>query len=602
VFAGCLAYSNSFSGPFIFDDKYTITERIPTLFSEEHPWRLMAEDDRPLMSVINGAQYAVFGLQIWSYHAVNLLIHLLAGLTLYGFLRRTFLTPRLRDRFGASAHVLAFVITLLWLLHPLQTQSVTYISQRAESLAGLFSFLTFYALVRSSEGSRGRMWCELAVLFSALGLAVKETTVVVPFLCFVYDRIFLSQSLRGLVRKRWGMYLGMALMGIFLVKRIEKVLGLGFDVASEGIFMHTHAVGLLVDSATPLQYALSQPGVILHYLSLALWPGPLCFDYLWPVASTMVEILPGCLVIGSLLILTIIALIRKPPLGFIGVWFFIQLAPRSSIVPIADLAVEHRMYLPVLSVIALGVFGWLALTRFLERRGSMSSTFNVRLSWALFVVIALALGARTFVRNFDYRTEISIWRDTIEKRPSNSSALNNFGAALMNEGRLEEAIGYVRKAHEINPRDGIVYSNLAAYLVSQEARKASPDRKKLFTNIGAAQIHRAKLHKGIAKLEEVLTLDPNYEKALYNVGVAHLRRREPATATAYFERVLEQNPDHFKALNNLGALRFSEGAYGQAVELYERALDLEPDHPEIVRNLRMAQARKTKEGAGLTQT
>jgi len=268
--------------------------------------------------------YALGGLEVWGYHAVNLLIHLLAALTLYGLLRRTFLSDRLKERYGDVSESLAFATSLLWLLHPLQSQSVTYLIQRAESLMGLFYLLTLYAVSRSNTS---KAWPRIAILTCALGMATKEVMVTAPILCLLYDRIFLASSFKEIFQKRLHLYLGLgASWGILAGTYLDQVAS---DIA--------RAVGF--HKITPLDYALTQPGVILHYLKLSFWPHPLCLDYLWPIAKSSQAIFPPLLAIGVLVVATLTALRRRPEVGFLGVAFFLILAPTSSVMPRARSAV-----------------------------------------------------------------------------------------------------------------------------------------------------------------------------------------------------------------------------------------------------------------------
>ena len=180
IVAGLLAYHNSFTGPFIFDDTFSIKEN-PTI---RHLWPIwqslspphrggLAVEGRPVINLSVAINYALGGYAVWGYHAFNLMVHILAGLTLFGLVRRTLVQPRLRERFGSVANELALATAVLWVVHPLQTESVTYIIQRAESIMGLFYLLTLYCFVRGVESRRRGLWSGLSVTACALGMASK---------------------------------------------------------------------------------------------------------------------------------------------------------------------------------------------------------------------------------------------------------------------------------------------------------------------------------------------------------------------------------------------------------------------------------------------
>ncbi len=275
VAAGLLAYSNSFTGSFIYDDAPSILGN-PTI---RHLWPIwqplspphkggITVEGRPLVNLSLAVNYALGGLDVWGYHALNLAIHLLAGLTLLGIVRRTLLQPKLRERFGAAANELALAVAVLWVVHPLQTESVTYIVQRAESLMGLFYLLTLYCFIRGAESPRPRAWYSLCVTACALGMASKEVMVSVPLMVLLYDRTFVSGSLREVWRQRWPLYLALASTWILL----------GYLMFFTGSFGNA-VINAKENGIAWWKYLLTEPGVILYYLRLAAWPYPLCFDY-----------------------------------------------------------------------------------------------------------------------------------------------------------------------------------------------------------------------------------------------------------------------------------------------------------------------------------
>ena len=301
---------------------------------------------RPLLNLSLAVNYAISKLDVWSYHATNLAIHLLGSLLLFGILRRTFLLPAMRERWGAAATPLAFVIALFWAIHPLQTESVTYISQRAESLVGLFYLLTLYCFIRGVDSARADgSGIRGAALACLLGMASKEVMVSAPLIVLLYDRTFLAGSFREAWRRRGRFYV--ALAGTWLL--------LGWLVISAGGRGGTAGFGVGISWWA---YLCTQFGAIVHYLRLCVWPHPLLLDYGTGTAHGVWEILPYAIVLGLLGAATVAALWRWPKVGFLGAWFFAILAPTSSVVPVATQTVaEHRMYLPLAAVLTGLVVG-----------------------------------------------------------------------------------------------------------------------------------------------------------------------------------------------------------------------------------------------------
>jgi len=428
-----VTYANSFSGPFIFDDLKWITENAHV----RQPWPLwdalqppygIAGTGRPLVCLTLALNYAVSGLEPWSYHAVNLAIHASAALVLFGIVRRTLQGPRLRERFATRASDLAVAIAILWAVHPLQTESVTYVIQRMESLMGLFLLLTLYCVIRGHDSPRRLWWYGAAVACCALGMGTKEGMAIAPIIVLLYDRIFLADSWAEVWNQRSGLYLGLAATWLILISLV---------------IMNKARGGHLTDLAvvSPWRYAQNQFGAIAHYLRLAFWPDGLCLDYGWQASSLPKSwILLGAIIVWTLLLATGWALERVPTLGFLGAWFFLTLAPSSSVFPIQDLIAERRMYLPLAAVVSfIAIAGWIAVTS-LSHRFRWTGAARASACLVLTALVVGALAWRTAERNHNYRSGIAIWTDTTQKRPQNPRAWNNLGHSYDRGGQLNSGI------------------------------------------------------------------------------------------------------------------------------------------------------------------
>ena len=380
--AGIWAYDTSMAGVFLFDDAPAIMDNphIRTL------WPLTVSMNAPAGSTLTGRPVAgltfainyafapayakdamspeslrmpsdhedPFYANVWGYHAVNIFIHLMASLLLFGIVRRSLRTSKLRERFGSASTVLGFFAALIWLLHPLHTESVTYIVQRVESLAGLFYLLTLYCAIRASEAEgRANWWTAASVAACALGMASKEIMVTAPVAVWLWDFVFLD----GRAPARWRLYAGLgatwAVLAAVLVSSAEAQSALQLLVSSEG---QARSLDFSL-GWTRWSYLCTQAGVIVHYLRLAIVPVPLVFSYFdWAPARSLVSVAPQAALLAALLGFSVVALVRRRPLGFLGAWFFLILAPTSSVVPIpTEVAAEHRMYLPLAAVVTLAV-------------------------------------------------------------------------------------------------------------------------------------------------------------------------------------------------------------------------------------------------------
>jgi tetratricopeptide (TPR) repeat protein len=437
ILAGLLAYSNSFTKAFVFDDTVWITGN-PDISSLS---RSMAGGSRPVVRVTLWLNYALGGLNPTGYHAVNLAVHVLAGLTLYGLIRRTLLLPRFAGRYERDAPYLAFAVALLWLIHPLQTQSVTYVIQRCESMMGLFYLFTLYAWLRGATGG-SRWWFVAAPVSFALSSGCKEVAVTLPPVLVLFDRIFLADSWRAVLR-RWLPYL--AVFGVWAYYLFPAAAGATGGAADTG-------VGVGIRSATPWTYLLTQSEVILHYVRLSVWPRGQAIDYVdWPIAQSLREVWPSFLVVSAGLFASLVLMYFRPPVGFVFFCFFAFLAPTSSVIPIIDPAFEHRMYLslaPVVIGVVFATYLVLAAAHWSDRKRAVFGGAAV----ASAAVVLLPL---TYARNETYRTQLYCQEVAVAARPNNPRAWASLAALYINAGQLDRAEQALRRVEELPNHYGL---------------------------------------------------------------------------------------------------------------------------------------------------
>lgn len=575
--AAGLAWANSFGGPFMLDDLPAIAEN-PTI---QHlsslrevlspPGNGQTVTGRPLLNLTLALNYAFDGLNVRGYHAANLAIHLLAGLTLFGILRRTLVRPVVPAQWRENAHTIAFASALLWLVHPLTTESVTYLIQRAESLAGLLYLVTLYAFIRGLDSAASWRWWAGSILACLAGMATKEVVVTAPVIVLLYDRTFGAGEFRAALRARAGYYAGLAATWLLMV----------WLARGSGNRGHTAGFGLGISSWS---YALKQCEGILHYLRLAFWPQPLVLDYGFDVVTSWRDVVPQGLGLLALLAVTVVALVRWPVAGFLGAWFFALLAPSSSFIPVATQTVaEHRMYLPLAAVVTGAVCaGWWLMGR--------------RESWIFFAAAAASVIV-TANRNRDYRSPLTIWADTIAKRPGNARAhqeyavamyrggnaaasipeyeralalqpdyaraRHNYASALALVGRYDEAVKQYQLAIRQMPELPEPYFVLADLLCKfgkwadaqpyyEAALKLRPDLTGLHGPLANCLAATGRMAEAIPHYEIAVKFAPENADLRNNFGVALLRSDRPAEAAAQFSEALRLKPDFRTAAENLG--------------------------------------------------
>lgn len=623
VVAVTAVYARVFTAPFIFDDIPAITQN--TTIRHLTDWRQVllpgsmqgaGTAGRPVINLSFALNYAMSGERVWSYHLFNLLVHLGATLMLFGIVRRTLLSPRLREKYGADSFTLALGTAAIWSLHPLLTESVSSVMQRTESVMGLFYLLTLYAFIRSIDtpGKVAR-WRTLCWGACVLGMLSKEVMVSAPLLVLLYDGIFLAGSLRQAWRERGKFYLGLILTWIPLVVVMAASRGRGGTVG------FGHGVAWW-------EYALTQCRAVVLYLRLSLWPRPLVLDYGMEVVRTAAAVWPQALLLLALGAGTLAALARRSPWGFLGAWFFVILAPSSSVVPLVTQTIaEHRMYLPLAAVVVAVV----VMIRGVAGRGT---------GWILAGLAGLtAIG--TTLRNEDYQSAETIWRDTIAKQPGNERAYYGLAMVCDEQGRLAEAIGHYEMALKLKPDYANAHSNLAHDLAASgrmeeaavhyaEEARLEPTLADPHIHLGALLVRLGRFDEAIREYEIVLRMLPSsgedhfnlaqvefrvgrlaeaishYESAAklkpgvaemhFRLGNARLKAEQFEAAVGDFREAVRIDPNLYEAQMNLAGVLVLLSRPGEAVTVYERALQLRPGDALTKENLE--RARVQLRGAG----
>lgn len=540
VAAGVYAYSNSFAGVFVWDDGPTIVENahIRSL------WPLSASMGAPADSTVSGRPLAALSLalnyamapadvrdvmapagpglppdaaarfarNVWGYHALNLTVHLLAALALFGIARRTLVTPALRDRFGAVATAASAAIALVWVVHPITTEAVTYVVQRVESLMGLCFLTTLYCAIRASDDPGHRRWWLIgAVAACAAGMATKEVMVAAPLVVVLWDWMFLAPEDGAIattsavhrLRSRRGLYAALGATWIVLAVLVAQL-------------PRAHAAGFAL-GWTWSSYLATQTGVVLHYLRLAIVPAPLVLDYGWPKAASFAEIAGPALAMIALVGATVVLVARRHPLGFLGAWILLILAPTSSVLPIVtEIAAEHRMYLPVAAVVALVVLGSYRLLA----RARVAPFRATALVTSAALVVAVTFAAITRDRNRDYWSDEGLWAKTVAQRPDNGRAHLHLAIDLLASQQLAEAERHLREAVRLTPEDATAHLDL-----------------------GLARYSGGDVPGAIAQLEQARALDPSSGETEGALGEAYLSAHRSKEAVASFERALTLLPD-----------------------------------------------------------
>jgi tetratricopeptide (TPR) repeat protein len=562
--AGSAAYASSFLGAFQFDDLPAILENLtvrrlwPLGVPLSPPPGGFTVSGRPVLNMSLALNYAVSGYGPWSYHALNLMIHVGVALALLGIVRRTLLRMGSPDPGGT-----ALAVALIWVVHPLTTESVTYIVQRAESLMALFYALTLYFSVRafdSADRGRGLGWKALGVAACWLGMATKEVMVTAPLAVLLYDRIFVSKGWREAWRAGRGYYIGLAAGWLLL---LWLVASSGWDRGgTSGFHVGVSWVG----------YWRTQGEAMIRYLGLAMWPGSLAVDYGPALAPVGASYALSALVLAGFAA-TAIGCWRGRPWAYLPMVCFLILAPTSVMPGVLQFMAEHRMYLPLAAVVTAGVLGVRgALSAWIPPGRARSQGL------ALLLIAAVAcLGTATAFRNLVYGDELSLWMDAAAKHPLSALAEGNAGVALLHAGRRAEGTAYCLAAVKLDP--------------------TKPNAR---FNLGNAYEEAERWDEALAEFEAAALLNPKMSAASFKAGRVLDKLGRPREAEKYLRMSLEVTPDLPYAHGSLGVALSMTGRPDQAISEFERSLALDPNQPEVEFDLGQSLAGQGRLGEAAT--
>ncbi len=552
-----LSYSNTFSASFHFDDEPNILE-YAAVKDLSRFWDTAGTRYMGFLSFALNYRFGRF--DVFGYHLVNLAIHATNGLLVYGLITLLVRAPlaAVHRPLGAingawpwSARV-ALMTAALFVVHPVQTQAVTYIVQRYTSLVTLFYLLAVVCYLRwrlaETRGTARHLWYVAALVSTVLAMKTKEISFTLPFMLVLIEAALFRPN-------GWRAWMPL-LPFLATLPIIPLSLNKGMGQAGLGFAKET----LEIDR---LSYLLTQFRVIVTYVRLMILPVGQNLDYDYPIAHSFWDPPVGAsfLFLLGLGAAGVYLLVRSPRFrlaGFGIVWFFVTLSIESSIVPIHDVIFEHRVYLASVGFLLAGSIVFIDL---LGRR--------LIAAGLVAVVIAGTLAAATYRRNLVWENELTLWTDVVAKSPNKPRAHNNLATAYAKLGRLNDAV--------------------AEYLI---ALQLDPNRSETHNDLGVAYAKQGRLDDAIREYAVALRLRPSDPSIRYNFGNAYLRQGRIEEAIREYHIALERDPEFPDIHNNLGNAYVQQGRFDDAINEYRIALKLDPENPDIHTNLGVVYARQ----------
>jgi len=533
-----IAYSNSFDCSFHFDDRNILNSATAKSTATPGDW-IKLFPSRPLGVLTFAANYHIHQLDVRGYHLVNLMIHLINALLVLWLTRMTFSTPVMKD-LPVSRHKnsIVFLTSLLFVTHPLATQSVTYIAQRFASLASLFYLLALSLFVKGKlqENSAKVLLLFCAVVLSAVcGILTKEIVFTLPFAIILFDYCFFRISPRKPQLKDKTVILSLVILAIFAVILLRNF--------SSDIFRAVESDQGYAYSISMKEYFLTQFRVILTYIRLFFLPFHQNLDYDYPLSASFLDVKTFFSFLALLSILLAgILLFKKYRLISFGIfWFFLTLSVESGIIPVSQNVIfEHRTYLPGFGffIAFTGAFFYLSGDRYFK-------TVLI-----ILLVIASVNMALTYQRNKVWKNEYTLWSDCLAKSPNKARVNNEIGTACAELGQYEKAIDYLNKAINLNPNyaepyynRGTVYGRLGQFQRTiddcSEALRLKPDYVNAYNNRGNAYAALGLYPRAIEDYNKAILLMPDYIPVYINRGNAYLKSGDEKSACLDVRRACE---------------------------------------------------------------
>lgn len=533
---------------------------------------------RPLVNLSMALSYWLGGLNPYGYHLVNLVLHFLCAMLLWTIVRRTLEMPRFGDEFLRSSNWLAVALTLLWALHPLQTETVAFATQRTELMMALFYLATLYCSLRywAAEGAptSRKCWLALAVVACLCGMASKEVMVSAPVIVLMYERTFVRGSLAECLRKSWPLYVGTALTWILLAALNVS----GPRAGSAGFSLGVSAYS----------WWLTQSKVFFMYMQLVLCPWPLLIHYEPPYFTSMSEAWMYVVPLMLIAVGALVAVWKNWPVGFVAAWLGAILSPTFVVPIVTEIAGERRMYLALIAPVILFVIGGYRLARANDRArggapgGEPVATWRRPWIWA-FVAILLLLSFTTATRVSMYKDEINLWLQVLDRYPNDYLAHHSVGALSVKMGDDAAGIAHYREATRLNPKAAQAHYALGLLLKKQgefdeaithflAAARLAPKSASICNNLGVAQYVAGHNDDAIATFRKTIEIDSKYWTAYQNLGIALRRTGKYPEAVDALEAAIQIDPQQAAVYIDLARTYLAMKQPEKAAEALQRGI------------------------------
>jgi len=570
--------------PFQFDDEYSIIKNfnIRNIYRPDLIWEFTPSRFITYLTV--ALNYHFHGLNVFDYHLFNSVVHLVSAIMVWWLTLLTLSSPAIKDHKTAqSASLIATFVGVVFIAHPIQTEGVTYIIQRAASLATLFyvASLSLYVKSRLLEESGNEVrerhfYYYIASLITAfLAMFTKEIAITLPLMVLLYEFYFFRMRKQN----NWKCYMFVIL--------ILPIIPLTMLTTASLKFSGMRMVAPAISNVSAWRYLLTQFQVIITYLRLLFMPLNQNLDYDYPLATHLFEFhtLSSFFILALIFIMAIRSFRKYRLISFGIIWFFLTLLPESSIIPIKDVIFEHRLYLPM-----VGFSLFLVSTLYVFLAGKTLRPLAI----TLFILVTI-YSVLTYRRNMVWKDSFTLWNDAVHKSPNKSRPYNSRGLEYSNRGNFDQALSDYNKAIQLNPNYAYAYNNRGntrntkgdfnqAISDYTKAIEINPNFAEAYNNRGVAYGSKGYFDKEISDYTKAIEINPNFTEAYYNRGVVYYSKGSFDQAISDYTKAIQLNPRYTDAYNNRGNTYNTKGDFSQAISDYTKAIEIDPNFAEAYYN------------------
>jgi len=579
---GAIIYSNSMFCSFHFDDYRFIAgnpviKNIHDLISiwNYYPCRFLTF----LSLALN---YHFNHLNVIGYHLVNLIIHLTTSVLVWWLTLLTLSTPTLKnDRISHHAPMIAFFTGLVFVSHPIQTESVTFIWQRTASMATMFYLASLCLYIKSRLNSK-KSYYTGSLILASLAMFTKETAFTLPLMILMFEYCFFNKENTGTLKRPVYLF---PLMLTLLIIPITMILTKSTQSISAQEMQYA------INGTTkinPLHYFLTEFRVTVTYIRLAFIPINQNLDYDYPLYKNIFElpVLTSIVLIMAILYGAKQLFPQYRLLSFSILWFLVTLLPESGSYALGDVIVEHRLYLPLagFSIFIVGSIFYIG------------GRNNIKAMMVALTLIIACNSMLAYERNKVWKSDLTLWDDAVFKSPQKARPYNGRGLVYLKQGELGKALADFNKAVKYNPdyaeaynNRGLVYGNQhnfpEALANFNKAIKIDPSDAQAYNNRGFIYATVGQFSQAVNEINKAIALNPDYADAYYNLGKIYSLQGKPDLAIAEYTHVITIDPDYENAYNNRGSVYFQQGNLGKAINDFHKATDIAPENTEAYYNL-----------------